>query len=120
MIHKKIGINVPRLSQIIILDLRRNFNDFFKKKSGLFYGLGYKSHDENEIIEFIVNVVKNKYRYGNYYFYKHWQHGFQINIDITIQGKNEHKQVYKTFKSGYIVYPNGQLKIATIFAGRVE
>jgi len=116
---KKFSINVPKLNQIQLKELRKNFNDFFRRKKKIFYGIGYSSQDENELMNFVENVVKNKYSFGDYYFYKHWKHGFQINISITIQGKNQFKNEYKTFKSGYIIYPNGQLKIATIFAGRI-
>lgn len=115
---KEKSINVPKLSQIKVLELRKNFNDFFKRKKNILYSIGYTYKDEKEIIDFIENEVKNKYRFGDYYIYKHWQHGFQINIIITIKGKNEFRNIIHSFKSGYIVYPNGQLKIATIFAGR--
>ena len=116
---KEYSINVPKQEQIIILKLRTNFNNFFKRKKAILYGIGYTDKDEKEIMDLYVNQVKTNFRYGNYYFYKHWEYGYQINIEITIVGKGTFKNKQHKFKSGLIIYPNGKLKIATIFAGRL-
>ena len=111
------SINVPRLKEINVLEARSKFNDFFKRKKGIFYGIGYTYKDEEEIINFYIDEVKNLYRSGNYSLYKHWEYGFQINITISISGKNEFKNIIHKFRTGLFIYPNGKLKIATIFAG---
>ena len=43
---KERSINIPRLNDIEVLDVRSNFNDFFKRKKGVFYGIGYTPSDE--------------------------------------------------------------------------
>jgi len=116
---KKYPINVPKINEIEILKLRSNFNDFFKRKKHLFYGLGYTNHDEKEIMDYYASEIRKNYRYGNYYLYKHWEYGYQVNINITIHGKDQFKHKFHSFKSGITIYPNGKLKIATIFAGRL-
>ena len=35
------AINVPKLTDINVLEVRSKFNDFFKRKKGIFYGIGY-------------------------------------------------------------------------------
>lgn len=114
---KEKAINVPKLNEIEILDIRSNFNDFFKRKKRIFYGIGYTSEDEKYLMDFYVNEVKKLYRLGDYTVYKHWRYGFQINITIVIYGKNHLKNKSHKFKTGLFIYPNGKLRIATIFTG---
>lgn len=117
---KEYPINVPKLNQIVLLKLRSNFNDFFKRKKGIFYGLGYTYKDEEELMQQYINQVKTRYRYGDYVIYQFYEYGFQINIKISISGKNQYKHIEHSFKTGLIIFPEGQLKIATIFAGRIS
>ncbi len=114
---KENAINVPRLNDIEVLDVRANFNDFFKRKKGVFYGIGYTPSDEKYLMDFYVNEVKNSYRAGNYKVYKHRVYGFQINIIITIYGKGQFQNKSHEFKTGLFIFPNGKLRIATVFAG---
>lgn len=116
----KKSINVPKEKDIEILELRKKFNDFFKRKKNLFYGIGYSYKDEKDIMNNYIYQVKNLFRYGKYSTFKHWEYGFQINIIITIFGKNEFKNKSHNFKSGLFIYPNGKLKIVTIFAGGIN
>ena len=114
---KELAINVPKLNEIEVIDVRSNFNDFFKRKKGIFNGIGYSNKDEQTLINFYIDEVKRLYRLGKYQIYKHWQYGFQINITIVIYGKNQFKNKSHEFKTGLFIYPNGKLRIATIFAG---
>lgn len=116
---KEKGINVPREYDLDVLEVRPKFNDFFRRKKGILYGIGYTYKDEADIISFYLNEVKKSYRAGDYVLYKHWEYGFQINIIVSITGKNEFKHIVHKFKTGLFVYPNGKLKIATVFAGGV-
>ena len=116
---KERAINVPRLKDVSIINIREKFNDFFKRKKGILYGLGYTSNDQNEIIKMYADRVKNSYRRGDYVLYKHWRYGYQINIKITISSKNN-GGVQHFFNTGVLICPNGKLKIATVFAGGVQ
>lgn len=99
------------------MDVRSNFYDFFKRKKKIFYGIGYTPSDEKYLMDFYVNEVKNLYRAGKYKVYKHRVYGFQINFIITIYGKDQFKNKSHEFKTGLFIFPNGKLRIATVFAG---
>lgn len=114
------SINVPKIKDVQILELRNKFNDFFKRKKGIYYGLGYTYKDENEIINAYIEQVKNSFKNGNYSLFKHWEYGFQINIHITVIGKQQFKNEKRSYKTGIFIFPNGKLKIATVFAGGVQ
>ena len=114
---KEKTINAPRLKEIKVLDVRANFNDFFKRKKRIFYGIGYTFSDEKHLMDFYVNQVKDSYIGGDYKIYRHSIYGFQINILITIYGKDKFKHKSHKFKTGLFIYPNGKLRIATVFAG---
>ncbi len=115
---KKSGVNVPHASKIIVRDVRDKFNNFFKRKGKIFRKIGYTSKDENNIIEIYLEQVKRKYVRGEYYKYRHTKYGFQINMEIDMQVKTNIPDDLKTFKTGLIIFPNGQLRIVTVFAGR--
>ena len=87
---KKSGINFPHASKIIIRD----------------------------VIEIYLEQVKRKYVRGEYYKFRHTKYGFQINIEINMPVKTNMPDDLKTFKTGLIIFPNGQLRIVTVFAGR--
>lgn len=114
---KKQGQNVPKVPQIKILDIRAKFNDFFSRKRKTIYKIGYTFREENDIIEMYIDQVKQKYAKGEYYRFNHTKYGFQINIIIDIKAKNNKPNKLKNFKTGLMVYPNGQLRIITVFAG---
>ena len=115
---KKSGINVPHASKIIIRDVRDKFNNLFQIKGKIFRKIGYTSKDENDIIEIYLEQVKRKYVRGEYYKFRHTKYGFQINIEINMPVKTNMPDDLKTFKTGLIIFPNGQLRIVTVFAGR--
>ena len=114
---KKFGANVPRVEKIVILGVRKKFDNFFSKKRKIFSGIGYSNKDEYDIINLYLKQVQREYVYGNYYKYRHTKFGFQINMTISINIKKIPKE-FKNFRTGLIVYPNGQLRIVTVFAGR--
>lgn len=114
---KKRAINVPKLKDITVLLVRPKFNDFFKRKKRIFYGLGYTYKDEEYIINLYIDKIKNSYRSGNYSIYKHCKYGFQINIAVSLVGKNKFENRTHEFKTGLFIYPNGKLRIVTVFAG---
>lgn len=115
---KKQGQNVPKVPQIKILDIRAKFNDFFSKKRKTFYNIGYTFKDESDIIKTYIDQVKRKYAKGEYYRFDHTKYGFQINLVVDIVAKNKNIKDVVHFKTGLCVFPNGELRIITVFAGR--
>ena len=114
---KEKSINVPSVDKISIMNLREKFNDFMKRKKWIFYGIGYTYKDEKELMSFYSEQVKDAYRRGDYTIYKHWEFGFQVNITIRISGRGNFKNKIQYFKTGVCIYPDGKLKIVTVFAG---
>ena len=117
---KEKAINVPNIENIKIINLREKFNDFLSRKKKIFYGIGYTNKDENMLMSVYSQQVKDAYRRGNYILYKHWEYGFQVNMTIKITGKNNFKNKNHYFKTGIFIYPDGKLKISTVFAGGVK
>lgn len=115
---KKQGQNVPKVPQIKILDIRAKFNNFFNIKNDIYNKIGYTFRDENDIIKAYIDQVKKNYVSGNYQKFRHDKFGFHINMIIKAESRNRNivKTIY--YKTGLIIYPNGQLRIKTVFAGR--
>lgn len=111
------AINVPKSEEIKILIDKGKINYFFKDKSGLFYSMGYKDRDKNEFIEILKKLIVDAYRKGNYYKEKHTKAGYQINLNITIQGKNEKLNNEYRIKSAFIIFPKGKLRCVTLIGG---
>lgn len=115
---RKKSINIPKLKDIELIELREKFNDFFRRKGKIIYSIGYSYKNEKEFIDIYTNKIKESYKFGNYELYKHSKYGFQININLTINGINTYKNRFLNIKSGAMIYPNGKIKLITIFAGR--
>lgn len=110
--------SAPYKDHIKIILSQGKIDFFFKDKQSWFYSWGYKDADKDEFINLIKILSKQSYSYGNYEKEKHTKAGFQINIFITIPGKNEKLGNSYKIKSCYIIFPNKQLRCVTLVGGR--
>lgn len=67
-----------------------------------------------------MNIVtrRKKYANGDFTLKKISDYGQLININITLPNKAD--DGYVTIKSGWLVYPDGKIQLATVFAGKVK
>ena len=114
---KERAINVPKLKDITIIKDNRKIKSFFDNKSGWFHGWGYLDKDKDEFINTIKSLVLEQYRKGNYQKEKHTRFGYQINVPISIPGKNEKLGKFYNVKSAYMIFPNGKLRCITLIGG---
>lgn len=114
---EEFAINVPREKDIELIIDKYKIDYFFKDKAGLFYSLGYKDCDKNAFVKTLKSLIVNAYRKGNYYKEKHTRAGYQINLNITIQGKNEKSNKEYGIKSAFIIFPKGKLRCVTLIGG---
>lgn len=114
---REFAINVPKEKDIKLMIDNGKINFFFKDKLGLFQSWGYKNSDKNDFIKMFKNLVVDAYRQGNYYEEKHTRAGYQINLTITIPGKNEKMKKEYEVKSAFIIFPEGKLRCITLIGG---
>lgn len=115
---KKYGLKVPKLSDYTIIEDVGKINFFFKDKLKWYHSWGFKDSDKNEFVKQIFELVRSSYRFGNYEIEKHTKYGFQINVLISIEGKNDKRKHYYNTWSSYMVYPNGQIRLITLIGGK--
>ncbi len=87
-------------------------------KKGLFENLGYDKIDSQQLLDEYCRQAQEKYADGNFMLHELKGHGQIINIAITLPNKKDGGKV--TIKSGWMVYPDGQIKLTTVFAGRIK
>lgn len=115
---KEKSINIPKEKEIQFIADQGKIESFFELKSDWFYGWGYKNSDKNEFVQALNNLVLKQYRYGNYEKEKHTKFGYQINVRVSIPGKNEKLGKIYSLKSAYMVFPNGKLRLITVAGGK--
>ena len=114
---KEFAINVPKEKDITLRIKDGKIKNFFNVKSEWFHSWGYKNVDKNDFIDMFKKLIIEAYRQGNYYEEKHTKAGFQINLTITIQGKNEKINNEYKLKSAFIIFPKGELRCITLIGG---
>lgn len=114
---KEFAINVPKEKDITLRIKDGKIKNFFNVKSEWFHSWGYKNFDKNDFIDMFKKLIIEAYRQGNYYEEKHTKAGFQINLTITIQGKNEKINNEYKLKSAFIIFPKGELRCITLIGG---
>ncbi|MCM1194778.1 MAG: hypothetical protein NC332_02470 [Firmicutes bacterium] len=87
-------------------------------KSGLFSGWGYDKIDAKNLINEYCRQAQEKYSKGEFTLFELKDYGQIININITLNKKNSLETI--TIKSGWMVYPDGEIKLTTVFAGFIE
>ena len=88
------------------------FNDIKNKgKKQLFEAWGYSSEDSQELKILFEQQAQKQYELGEYELNFLNKYGQRINIIITLKNRNTGGII--TFYSGWMVYPDGRIDLAT-------
>ena len=94
--------------------IHKDVND----KKGLFENLGYDIINAPQLLDEYCRQAQEKYANGNFVLHELKDYGQIINITITLPNKKDGGNV--TIKSGWLVYPDGEIKLTTVFAGWIK
>ena len=86
-----------------------------KGKKELFEVWGYDKADSEMLQRVFEKQAIEKYIQGQYALEKLNEQGQRINIRIRLERKNNDKMV--SFISGWMVYPNGKIRLVTPYGG---
>lgn len=89
-------------------------------KSKLIKSMGYVMADAQEIYDEIAENAREQYLSGNYILGVFDKSGQRITIHMKLKGKQEKADKIYKFKTGWMVYPNGELHNNTPFGGFVN
>ncbi len=89
-----------------------------KGKKALFEDWGYTITDSEMLQKVFENQALEKYIQGQYELGKLNEQGQRIHIQIDLERKNRDGIV--TFISGWMVYPNGKIRLITPYGGRAK
>lgn len=93
------------------------FNPLIKDgKKELFESWGYDKIDAEWLQQEYCRQAKEKYAKGQFVLNKLDEYGQRINIEITLPRKNGNGNV--TFKSGWMVYPDGKIILTTPYGDK--
>ena len=79
----------------------------------MMHSMGYTMQDAQELYSIIENAVKNHFLSADYFLRDFDIHGQHIEIRFNLQGKNNHSNEVFACHTGCVVWPNGQILIAT-------
>ncbi len=85
-------------------------------KSGLFLTWGYDIIDADWLLQEYCRQAKEKYSKGEFTRFKLDDYGQHINIRITLPRKDG--KGYVTLISGWLVYPDGEIKLTTPYGDK--
>ncbi len=85
-------------------------------KKQLFELWGYDTMDSEYLQQEFIKQAKLAYSVGDYELGLLNEYGQRINIAITLKRKD--KNEYITFRSGWMVYPNGRIVLVTPYGRR--
>lgn len=80
-------------------------------KKDLFESWGYNIMDSQYLQQEFIKQAKLSYSVGDYELGLLNEYGQRVNIAITLKRKD--KNGYVTFRSGWMVYPNGKIVLTT-------
>lgn len=101
---------IEKIRDYIFSDLKSN------GKKELFESWGYSIIDSEELKNEIEKQAKLLYSVGNYELGKLNNYGQRINVVIELKRKNKEGSI--TFRSGWMVYPNGRIFLTTPYGGK--
>ncbi|MGN1040959.1 MAG: DUF6883 domain-containing protein [Candidatus Fimimonas sp.] len=87
-------------------------------KKALFESWGYDKIDAELLQQEYCRQAQKKYAKGEFVLNKLDEQGQRINIEITLPNKYNGENI--TFLSGWMVYPDGKIRLATPFAGGLK
>ena len=86
-------------------------------KKALFENWGYGIMDSKELQTEFIRQAQKKYADGEYELGRLNDFGQRINIIILLLTSNGD---YATFRSGWMVYPDGKIRLTTPFGGKIK
>lgn len=89
--------------------IHRKYDD----KKGLFESLGYDKIDSQTLLNEYCRQAREKYAKGDFTLIETGKFGQIININITLPNKNSKEM--SSLVSGWMVYPDGKIQLATVF-----
>ncbi len=101
---------IEKIRDYIFSDLKSN------GKKELFESWGYSIIDSEKLKNEIEKQAKLLYSVGNYELGKLNDYGQRINIIIKLKRKNKVGNI--TFRSGWMVYPNGRIVLTTPYGAK--
>jgi filamentous hemagglutinin len=105
----------------IAIDIRKFSDYIFTAKSGgkdtVFRSLGYTAKDSEALVQIWQTQAAEKFSKGEYTLGKVDQYGQRINIEIVLPGKVEAIGKTSYLKSGWMIQPEGGIKLNTPFSG---
>ena len=90
----------------------------YKGKKKLFLEWGYDKINAEYLVEELTRQAKGKYASGDYTLGVLNEYGQRITIVVSLEHRLEKRIV--RFKTGWMVYPDGNIKNTTPFSGEVE
>ena len=85
-------------------------------KKDLFESWGYSIIDSEELKNVIEKQARISYSVGEYDLGKLNEYGQRINVVIELKRKNKEGSI--TFRSGWMVYPNGRIVLTTPYGAK--
>lgn len=109
-----INISQPDIKSECSIEKFTNYvfvSSLIDDKKQLFELWGYDIMDSEYLQQEFINQAKLAYSVGDYELVLLNEYGQRINIVITLKRKD--KNEYVSFRSGWMVYPNGRIVLAT-------
>jgi hypothetical protein len=110
-------------AKIVTIADRRKFSDYIFRpgadhgKDTVFRSLGYSGDDSDQLVKIWETQAAQKYANGEFTFGKSDEYGQRVNIEIALPGKGSADGEISYLKSGWMVQPDGSLKLNTPFSG---
>lgn len=82
----------------------------------MFESWGYRIIDAEELKNTIEKQAKLAYSVGDYALGKLNDYGQRINVIIELKRKNKEGSI--TFRSGWMIYPNGRIVLTTPYGAK--
>lgn len=101
----------------------RKFSDYIFKpgadhgKDVVFKSLGYSAEDSTVLAATWERQAAEKFAKGEYSLGKADQYGQRIDIEIVLPGKGSATGQTSYLKSGWMIQPDGSIKLNTPFSG---
>ena len=113
------AIDIPTITAIVECPIEKFTEYIFangNSKKQLFEIWGYGIIDSEYLKKEFERQAKLSYAVGDYELGLLNEYGQRINVIITLKRKD--KNEYITFRSGWMVYPNGRIALTTPFGGK--
>lgn len=116
---QKIAKPIPNITANAVADIRKFteylFSDKYNNgKKELFENWGHTKKDSEFLQQYYISQALQKYCNGDYTFKGLGQYYAKIELTIELSVKNGKIQKIKT---GWILYPKGEIKLSTPFTG---